>query len=75
MHTIILVSIIGTLALLAFKFAKGGELLLFCLFLVCASIALVSLITLQEYKLAIIPGAILFVAFFRMWQSYKRFQE
>jgi hypothetical protein len=35
----------------------------------------VSLIVIEEYQRAMISGAILLFAFFKMWQSYKRFQQ
>ena len=75
MHTIILVSIIGFLALLVFRFFSGGELLAFFIFLVCTAMVLVSLLAIEEYKLALIPDALLFISFIRMRQAYKRFQE
>ncbi|MGI0106732.1 hypothetical protein [Salinimicrobium sp. WS361] len=75
MHTVILVSIIGTLALLMFRFYSGAELICFFIFLVCTIVVLVSLISLGEYKLALFPAAALSAAVIRMWQSYKRFQE
>ena len=75
MHTIILVSIIGLLAFLVFCFASGGELLSFFIFLACTVVVLVSLLTIEEYKLAAIPAAVLAVSIFKMRQSYKRFQD
>ena len=75
MHTIMLVSIIGLLSFLFFRFCSRGEIISFFVFLICTAIALVSLLTIREYKLALLPAAVLLTAIFRMRQAYKRFQD
>lgn len=75
MHTIIICSIIAVVALLVFRFSSRAELLSFFIFFFATAIVLVSLIVIEEYKMAMIPAGVLLIAVFRMRQSYKRFQS
>jgi hypothetical protein len=75
MHTIIISSIIAIAALIVFRFSSRGELLFFFTFLVSTAFVLVSLIVIEEYKLAAIPAAFLSAAVLRMWQAYKGFED